>query len=66
LGIIARDHPVVHDVHPGIQSDHPIRNKTRETAYLASRGAETAWCGYEKAEFGVLDEDTTHLKGKHN
>src|SRR5216683_1289158 len=36
--------PMVHnDMHPAIQSDHPIRNKIREY----HRGAETAWCKYD-------------------
>ena len=38
-----------------------IRPERRRTWHC---GAETAWCACEKAEFGVLDEDTTHLKDK--
>jgi hypothetical protein len=40
-----------------------IRPEKRRTWHC---GAETAWCVYEKAEFGVLDEDTTHPKDNHH
>ena len=40
-----------------------IRPEKRRTWHC---GAETAWCVYEKAEFGVLDEDTTHPRDIHH
>jgi hypothetical protein len=39
-----------------------IRPEKRRTWHC---GAETAWCVYEKAEFGVLDEDTTYPRDIH-
>jgi len=54
---------VMCDLHYSKISLSEIRS---ETAPLKHRGAETAWSVYEKAEFGVLDEGTPHLKDKYH
>jgi hypothetical protein len=51
-------------LHPAIQSDHPIRIRSEiwctSIAVRKRRGAYM-----KRAEFGVLDEDTTHFKDKY-